>query len=645
MTITAGSASADVTVWVPGPGGGLPLGTVLWSVPGSYSDVVPAVPSSTGVADVFAHQDDGTVTAITSDGTVAWMTNIGTDTLWAPDFQGGLVAFEMSAGGGGAIVKYDGITGQASTLLDVTAQELDWLNAPPQLVVHPDGTVFTVLPIDGPGVEMVVGLDSVAGGMKFAVPVEAPGIIQGYGNLIVAGDGYAYLPYKYRSEGPTGIVALMRVGSGGDASMITVFAEFPTGVEEGWTGYAITNADQGVLLSWESAYAGYLVATAGAGGGGVASLPVLPYQETVVQPMLQAQDGSFVGTYYDWQTSKYDMVAFDAEGGVRWTVQNEYPQMALADGGVIAWNNDAGTADIFDQNGNATGMTGLPVQSWTGNTYQVGSVDQVALNLTDVALSFNPFVGGNPSQNGTAVKYVNSPMFLPGVLKDYSLPFTLANLSLSYVQELSQLFDYYQTLSNAISPTHVALYPLLLRQATASRFLGALGLTNAIVGYVDHGLLGGEWIGDEFRKETNARGLCLWNWCLVPRPLYTWPCTLGTCSFQGHYQPLEGGFTPRAKVVFLAACDIDSYFLAQWHLATSGQALIVPKYNDTNTTMTLTLDSAANEWQVMLQALGNGSTVADAVAKGQAKAAINGSAYTWVTEGDGSVSFNAKPAQ
>ena len=67
VTITAGSASADVTVWADA----LPQGTVLWSNPGNGSGVtkiVPAVPSPTGVADVFAFQGDGTVQAITSDG-------------------------------------------------------------------------------------------------------------------------------------------------------------------------------------------------------------------------------------------------------------------------------------------------------------------------------------------------------------------------------------------------------------------------------------------------------------------------------------------------------------------------------------------------------------------------------------------------
>jgi len=146
-----------------------------------------------------------------------------------------------------------------------------------------------------------------------------------------------------------------------------------------------------------------LVATAGAGGGGVAS-PALPNQGTPIQPVLQAQDGSYVGTYYDLQTSKYDMVAFDAGGGVRWTVENEYPQIALADGGVIAWNNDAGTADTFDQNGNATGMMGeLPWYSWYGDAYRAGSVDKFVAAPLHLAASWWGLFGGNHSGNYAAV--------------------------------------------------------------------------------------------------------------------------------------------------------------------------------------------------------------------------------------------------
>jgi hypothetical protein len=53
VTITAGTGSADVTVSVGPP----PGGTTLWTNPtpwATVTSIVPAVPSQTGVADVFA---------------------------------------------------------------------------------------------------------------------------------------------------------------------------------------------------------------------------------------------------------------------------------------------------------------------------------------------------------------------------------------------------------------------------------------------------------------------------------------------------------------------------------------------------------------------------------------------------------------
>ena len=67
--------------------------------------------------------------------------------------------------------------------------------------------------------------------------------------------------------------------------------------------------------------------------------------------------------------------------------------------------------------------------------------------VAHIALSFNPFVRGNPSQNGAAVKYVDSPMFIPAILVDYSSPATLANLVSGYQQEQAQLLGYYKVLS------------------------------------------------------------------------------------------------------------------------------------------------------------------------------------------------------
>ena len=182
---------------------------MLWSVPGDGSGVtsiVPAVPSPTGVADVFALQGDNTVQAITSDGTVAWTASVPPNSSFAgyanlvPDFQGGLVVYNSLDG---SITKLDGITGQPYP---------SCLNARPPMAVHTDGTIFAIQGANTVGVS-VIGIDPVTGTQKFSVPLT----VQPYNNLsedlpcsigtvfgpvgvsgfIVAGDGNAYLGYDY----------------------------------------------------------------------------------------------------------------------------------------------------------------------------------------------------------------------------------------------------------------------------------------------------------------------------------------------------------------------------------------------------------------------------------------------------------------
>ena len=129
VTIAAGTGSADVTVSAGDPNypGTLPLGTVLWSVPGNVTKIVPAVPSPSGVADVFAIQCDYSnsdvpcggevsVQAITSDGTTAWAATaelgylFGEDPILA-DFLGGLVYID---GDTGSISRVDGPPGRSA---------------------------------------------------------------------------------------------------------------------------------------------------------------------------------------------------------------------------------------------------------------------------------------------------------------------------------------------------------------------------------------------------------------------------------------------------------------------------------------------------------------------------------------------------
>ena len=88
------------------------------------------------------------------------------------------------------------------------------------------------------------------------------------------------------------------------------------------------------------------------------------------------------------------MVAYDATGGVRWSVPNYAPLMATADGGVIA-TSDFVSATIFDQNGNATRqMAKMPTQSWQGNMYQLGSIDRISAPPISMALSLWAWTGG-----------------------------------------------------------------------------------------------------------------------------------------------------------------------------------------------------------------------------------------------------------
>jgi hypothetical protein len=170
------------------------------------------------------------VQAITSGGMTAWTANVGTSvgpSNLIPDFQGGSVVAS-----GQSIYRLDGMTGTQSTWTynSVSGSYL------PTPVVHTDGTIFTV---DG---NAVVGINP-ATGSNFSVameattnngaPVSSPPGPSSIGNLIIAGDGYAYVPYQY-SQGSsaetqtvstgssTSYLNLLRVGSDGNSTEISV---------------------------------------------------------------------------------------------------------------------------------------------------------------------------------------------------------------------------------------------------------------------------------------------------------------------------------------------------------------------------------------------------------------------------------------
>ncbi len=253
VTITAGTASADVTVST----GPLPTGTVQWSNPGDGSGVaaiVPAVPSATGLADVFALQNDGTVQAITSDGTVAWSFAVPDAVAangypaWSndsvmPDFQGGLIISDFLANGGnGSITKVDGITGLPYPSYNLASLGIGGFSYG-ALAVHTDGTIFA---FEG---NSVIGINPITGTQTFSVPIPIPtpalpgnclnsGTSYGVANmtnigldLIVAGDGNAYVTFAYNEFNGCTIVKahlrLLQLSSSGASNVLTILDAAP----------------------------------------------------------------------------------------------------------------------------------------------------------------------------------------------------------------------------------------------------------------------------------------------------------------------------------------------------------------------------------------------------------------------------------
>jgi hypothetical protein len=125
---------------------------------------------------------------------------------------------------------------------------------------------------------------------------------------------------------------------------------------------------------------------------------------SAVWPVLQAQDGSFYGT-----DNNSDMISFSQSGNVIWSVPNDYPHIATADGGVI------GVSGItYDGQGHADGQDDdPPIQSWTWNPYLIASGSVVSVDVDNglpfPALGFWSFPQANQSSNVTATKQVGCP--------------------------------------------------------------------------------------------------------------------------------------------------------------------------------------------------------------------------------------------
>jgi hypothetical protein len=207
------------------------------------------------------------------------------------------------------------------------------------------------------------------------------------------------------------------------------------------------------------------MATITGGGLSLLSPPQLP-GGGLVDPVLQAQDGSFVGTTCLGCPVGYgNIISFDAGGNVRWIVPNDTPQIATADGGVIGQSGIT-----YDQYGNATGqigyatgqttVAGSAVPSWTGQIYAAGG-SGVSLDYGWIKFGagYWSLAGGNPSGIGTSAEnlgiFEGLPLWLLGAVVSAGPNCSLGNAKPELSGGARQTYD---TLRQGLL-THLASLP------------------------------------------------------------------------------------------------------------------------------------------------------------------------------------------
>jgi hypothetical protein len=635
------------------------------------------------------------VQAVTSDGAVAWTANV-TSNLSIPDFQGGLVVWDTQS-----VKKLDGLTGQAYP-------SYTYANPPkfgfPPLVVHTDGTIFT---LDG---DSVVGIDPKTGNAKFTIPMEhsitdqtlacdlpSPTLVHSdhpptIGNLIVAGNEYAYVAYKYLTS--SGIqsdcynseqhdelhLRLLRVGSDGSSAKEVVHDWTSDLVTKKWEGNfgrcqvaygttvsqsgvipdlifgdLITDADVGVLFNWhastpaytafdQSGYGAcqdtngnwvsggvriappvsipasevYEIASTSASGTSESKLAI-PGQSSLVQPLLQSQDGRFIGTVSTSAGSA--MINFDQSANVWWAVTGDYfPVVSTADLGVIAASG-SGDFLIFDQNGTPTGrLPNPPGDSWAGSYYAISGNASLAseqMPYSNYALSFGAVTGGNLSLNNSAVP--------PGPVIKTFIPFPIAtNATIS---------DYVRGVRLAIPIKYATLNFYPSASANLAEFQNQLTKRLHGVGFIGHSSLD--------PTGTFSVGLCFKS---SGKANVSLECTIPSV-YRDQVTPTEGveltvvdHFSTNAKVVFIASCHTGSVFQSLWGIqaGSTGQALVVPDLSQFQGAVDL--GHAATAWQTMMYSLTvEKKTIGQAVAEGNNSMATLNDPERWTVVGDSNV--------
>ena len=136
-----------------------------------------------------------------------------------------------------------------------------------------------------------------------------------------------------------------------------------------------------------------------------------------MQPVLQRQDGNFVGTVgtgpQPGQVTQTNLIAFGPSGNSLFTDPNLSPQIATSDNGTVA-SSSSGQYVQLDQSGNVKSQLPCsnPTVSWTNQVYQMAPVLQVSCNppspappapISPAAPPYANFQQSNPSHNSTSL--------------------------------------------------------------------------------------------------------------------------------------------------------------------------------------------------------------------------------------------------
>jgi hypothetical protein len=254
---------------------------------------------------------------------------------------------------------------------------------------------------------------------------------------------------------------------------------------------------------------------------------------------------------YDWSGDDF-LASFDKSGNIKWSNLGYYAQIATSDGGVIG-QSYSGQSYTFDANGNSTGqIANMPVQSWLGFAYQMGSFDQVSFEPTDEALSFWSSLGGNPSiVNPVAVKLQHTRVFIPYGL--YNLPeweCTATSCGLSAPVKDPKDAVFRNNLISAV-PAWESVMDVRYSQPNSPQ--------NGSYESISMGL-------------AFPASQCLWFYNLQPkvppgRLPWTFPCQNDPAN----------GVTQKPRIIFVGMCGFTSTMLNDWTVNTNTQGAHLPR--------------------------------------------------------------------